>query len=176
MEGQEVEIREADFPEQRKFPWRSCGFVAAIVIAILIIAAMAIPSLLCARRAAWQSRAKGTLRSIGSSQIAFKGANQDNTYGTFDELKAEPFIADGFTLDNIIENYTMEWEVNNFEVMESGENPEGINSTFTIIAFPRNRRPGYLQTFAITDDQVVRVFNPDGENDFDTVNSWDPIL
>jgi len=125
---------------------------------------------------AWQSRAKGTLRSIGSSQLAYRGTNDAKNYGSFKALQDELYIAEGYSLENMIKNYTMTWDVyNDSTVMDEYSELLGVH-TFTVIAFPRDRRPGYLLTFAVTEDQVVRVYNPEGGNDPGNVKSWDPIL
>jgi len=161
---------------QRGFTLLELLVVAAI---IAIIAAIAIPALLNARRAAWQSRAKGTLRSIGSSQLAYQGTNNNKHYGTFDALKKDLYIAEGYTLGNMIENYSMSWEASNpYQGTSGGVGGGGIaNNKFTVIAYPRDTRPNFLNTFAVTDDQVVRVFNPGNtSNHWDAVTSWDPIL
>jgi len=158
---------------QKGFTLLELLVVAAI---IAIIAAIAIPSLLNARRAAWQSRAKGTLRSIRSSQLAYQGTNNQKFYGTFEALQEDLYIADGYNLGNMIENYSMSWEATN---PSSGTSSLGAgigNNKFTVVAFPRDTRPGFLLTFGVTEDQVVRVFNPDNGNTFDSLTSWDPIL
>jgi len=159
---------------QKGFTLLELLVVAAI---IAIIAAIAIPALLNARRAAWQSRAKGTLRSIGSSQLAYQGTNNEKNYGTFDALKKDLYIAQGYSLGNMIENYSMSWDASN---PSTGTGPLGAgigNNKFTVIAFPRDTRPNFLNTFGVTDDQVVRVFNPSNTtNSWTSVTSWDPIL
>ena len=162
---------------QKGFTLLELLVVAAI---IAIIAAIAIPSLLNARRAAWQSRAKGTLRSIGSSQLAYQGTNNEKFYGSFDALKDDLYIAEGYSLGNMIENYSITWEVSGIhDITTIGLGQGGIgNNKFTIIAYPRDTRAGFLNTFAITEDQTVRVFNTDPAacNVFESVTSWDPIL
>ena len=166
---------------QKGFTLLELLVVAAI---IAIIAAIAIPALLNARRAAWQSRAKGTLRSIGSSQLAYQGTNNDKFYGTFTALKDDLYIADGYSLGNMIENYSMAWTAT--QAITSGGLGAGIGqNSFTIVAYPRDAREGYLNTFGVTEDQVVRVFNPSNDDGvhnqftdmFDPrVQTWDPIL
>ena len=160
---------------QKGFTLLELLVVAAI---IAIIAAIAIPALLNARRAAWSSRAKGTLRSIGSSQLAYQGTNNKKFYGTFGALKDDLYIADGYSLGNMIENYSMSWEATN----PSGGTGQlgagaGIgNNKFTVIAYPRDTRPGYLPTFCVMEDQVVRVYLPEEGDVFESKSTWDPIL
>ena len=167
---------------QKGFTLLELLVVAAI---IAIIAAIAIPALLNARRAAWQSRAKGTLRSVGSSQLAYQGTNNDKFYGSFKAMVDDLYIATGYSLGNMIENYSMTWTITN-PATGTGTLGAGIgNNTFTVVAYPRDTRQGYLSTFGVTEDQVVRVYNPDSLsgapnqlNGFadPMVSTWDPIL
>jgi len=163
---------------QKGFTLLELLVVAAI---IAIIAAIAIPQLLNARRAAWMSRAKGTLRSIGSAQLAYQGSNNNKFYGTFEALQEVGDIAGGYSLANMIENYSMSWEITRpYGTLNEGTISDrgGIAANaFTIIAYPRDLREGFLMTFAITEDQVVRVFNDENpDNDFGSITTWDPIL
>ena len=62
-----------------------------IVVAIIgIIAAIAIPSLLAARRAANESAAIGNLRTIGSAEATY--FSQRGRYGSFAELTAQSML------------------------------------------------------------------------------------
>ncbi len=117
------------------------------------------------------SRAKGTLRSIGSSQLAYQGTNNEHNYGSFQALRKTLYIAQGYTLGNMIENYSMTWKAYNLSTV-AGE--PGIHQ-FTVIAYPRNTSSSDLQTFCVTEDQVVRVYNPPN-NDLAAIYHWDPIL
>ena len=122
------------------------------------------------------SRAKGTLRSIGSVESVYQSDNRERQYGTFEALKISQDLAEGYTLGNMIDNYSMTWRVNYTPTTVSEEFPSGIMSSFTVIAWPQNKRWGDISTFAVTEDQVVRVFNPKKENKLDSVKTWDPIL
>jgi prepilin-type N-terminal cleavage/methylation domain-containing protein len=65
-----------------------------IVVAIIgIIAAIAIPNLLSARKSANESAAVGTLRTVASAQVTY--ANTNNTYGTLTQLNSAGLIDSG---------------------------------------------------------------------------------
>ncbi len=136
------------------------------------------------------SRAKGTLRSIGSSQLAYQSSNADKSYGTFEDLQSAEYVAQGYTLENMIEAYTISWTAYSSSPAEEAGSEEGkpvfedtMGSTkthgpydrFTIIAYPVASF-GALCTFAVTEDQVVRVYNPDNRNKEADIKTWDPIL
>jgi len=125
---------------------------------------------------AYQSRAKGTLRSIGSSQLAYQGTNETKSFGSFSALQEDLYIAEGYDLENMIEGYTMTWEVSGVLSTVEDDIPIGIMNRFTIVAYPDKRGPAWLLTFGVTEDQVVRVYNPNSGNDPDNIYSWDPIL
>ena len=124
----------------------------------------------------WQSRAKSVLRSIGASQLAYRDQNDHGNYGSFEALQRDLYIAEDYTLDNIIEHYTLTWDVTNLSTVS----PEGIIGedihTFTVIAWPQGPRSRGLHTFGITEDQVAREFDPRHGNRVEEVKSWDPIL
>lgn len=62
-----------------------------IVVAIIgIIAAIAIPNLLQARKTANEASAIGALRTVGSAEVTYQGNNQ--VYGNFTQLKAANLI------------------------------------------------------------------------------------
>ena len=68
-----------------------------IVVAIIgIIAAIAIPSLLKARKAANESAAIGTLRTIGSAEVLYQGRHK-NTPGDMAQLIGETLIDSDLT-------------------------------------------------------------------------------
>ena len=126
--------------------------VVASIIAI--IAAIAIPQLLNARRSAWENRAKLTLRALGSSQLAYQDQNNNKDYGTWNNLIFTDYVQKGYSRGNIIDNYSLavfyaakSTQVNNLTAQDS---------SFTIVAMPRNQR-NRLRTFAICDDQTLRV-------------------
>jgi len=122
----------------------------------------------------WESRAKGTLRSIGSAQLAYQNSNNARFYGSFDALQNVGDIAEGYTLEDMIEDYDMTWEVDNVSTA-STEMIDIADNSFTVIAWPEYQTM-LLRTFAITEDQVVRFYNPDNDNELGDVKTWDPAL
>ncbi len=154
---------------------------------IPILLTITITGCYSARGPAYESRAKGTLRSIGASQLAYQGTNDDHSFGTFQELQRSLYIAGGYGLNTMIEGYTLEWNAYASEPIQDVDDGGiefadriDVESTehepydrFTIIARPRDKK---YHTYGITEDQVVRVYNPDNENDPDDVATWDPIV
>jgi len=132
--------------------------VVASIIAI--IAAIAIPQLLNAKRSAWESRAKSTLRAYGETELAYQNTNNDKHWGSWDALVATAYLADGYTKGNVIENYSLWESVNNPSQSTGSTGGSGSSdNTFTIVAFPRTTNPpGYLATFLIREDETLRVY------------------
>jgi type IV pilus assembly protein PilA len=76
-----------------------------IVVAIIgIIAAIAIPSLLAARKAANESAAQGNLRTIGSAEATHMAAK--GYYGNFAALSAASMLDSEWTPNVARDNYT----------------------------------------------------------------------
>ena len=161
--------------EDKRELWACCA-IGCIAFCIIFFVIIVIPHSLGRRRPAWMSRAKGTLRSIGSAQLAYQRANDKRVYGSFQALQDVEDIASGYNLGNMIENYSLTWEANTTSTVPT----EGIFthsvSTFTIIAWPTDTRKRSLHTYAITEDQIVREFNPGHNNDLGNAYTWDPIL
>jgi hypothetical protein len=173
---------------ETKSPQKSWGrfilVMAVIVTVVLILMFISIPNLLSSRRSAWMSRAKGTLRSSGGSQLAYQGINNAKNYGSYQAMKDTLYVAEGYSLGNMIENYSMTWAVYNNPDFYDEDSPSESIHTFTIVAYPRDLRPRYLLTFGITEDQIVRMYNPEntanGLNEFNgmddpRVQTWDPV-
>ncbi len=118
------------------------------------------------------SRAKGTLRSIGSSQLAYRELNDQGQYGSLPALQATLGISDRYNLGNMIENYSMTWEAHNISIAVG----EPLVSQFTVIAYPRDTRYASMATFCITEDQIVRVYLSGKGYEFESIYHWDPIL
>ena len=157
--------------------WIGCSFLFVIFCMFLVMV------LLGARRASPFSRAKGTLRSIGSTQAVF--FDKYGRYGTFHDLLETNYIAEGYTPENMIENFDLTWQVSNLSTVSDESSIGAPMHSFTIVAWPEDTRPGYLLTFGVSEDQIVRVYNPDdktgGRNQYNgptdpRVQTWDPIL
>jgi len=65
-----------------------------VVAIILIIATIAIPSLLVSRQAAHESAAVATLKTINAAQVAYSGTG--GNYGTIANLISQKLIDDSF--------------------------------------------------------------------------------
>ncbi len=118
---------------------------------------------------------KMSLRSFGSTQLGY-AANHNGMYSSFDALVDTGFIARSYTLDNLIGDYSITWDVQNISTVHPDipylENP----NRFTLICRPIPPNKKKLPIGGITEDQVVRVFTPENGNNIEDVKSWDPVL
>jgi prepilin-type N-terminal cleavage/methylation domain-containing protein len=115
-----------------------------IVVAIIgIIAAIAIPSLLAARRASNESAAVGNLRTIGSAEATY--ISQTGQAGTFAQLTAGKFLdSDWDNGDVTRDNYAFDAPTIN-----------AINGEFYFTAVPTSGNNG-SKSYSIIEDYVIR--------------------
>jgi hypothetical protein len=108
------------------------------------------------RLSALESRAKGTLMSIGSSELAYQSTHDDKLFGTFEQLQNDQYIAEGYTPDNMLEGYTFLWCLNE-------------NATdFAVVALP-TEYTDQLRTYMVNSSQIVTELTP---ADRSSVASW----
>jgi len=141
-----------------------------VVSIVSILAALLIPQLLIQRGRVIEAQAQRRLRTIGSVMADYTLSHVEEGYADFQELKDSNMISDHVTLSGIIVDYSLVF-VTTDSVRDTG------TAGYTIIAYPRPERSyGRLSTFAITEDNVVRVYKPGpgvSPNDPDT---WEPII
>ncbi|MCX6644978.1 MAG: hypothetical protein NTY09_01255 [bacterium] len=93
-------------------------------------------------------RARGTLRSLGSTELAYRGIHstpEGSPYGSFDDLKADLFIAEGYGYSNMVENYQIRLFLN--------EDRTG----FTVLAMPDDDS---LPFFLVDESQIMYELTP----------------
>jgi hypothetical protein len=130
-------------------------------------------------REPWMSRAKGPLRAAESPKIDYQEMDNEKLYALYRTLQGSNNTGEDNTQVNMIENYSMDWEVNFISTISTVSTeglPTGTIDMFTIRAYPRDARPGILMTFGIGEDQTMRVYKPDNDDDPYNINSWDPVL
>src|SRR5215831_8194124 len=76
-----------------------------VVAFILIIATIAIPSLLRSRQAAQESSAVAQVRTINIAEVTYLSSNQGN-YGDLPSLVAQGLLDNRFTSGNPVSGYT----------------------------------------------------------------------
>jgi prepilin-type N-terminal cleavage/methylation domain-containing protein len=116
-----------------------------IVVAIIgIIAAIAIPSLLKARKAANESASVGTLRTLGSAQVLYQGRH-NNTPGTMAQLQGESLI------DTDLDSGS---ERNSYNFTE--ETPDATAKQWAYTASPTGGWTSGERAFFISEDNTLR--------------------
>ena len=126
--------------------------------------------------------ARSTLRALGETELAYQYSNNDRHYGSWEALVETEYIARGYHRGSLIENYSLWTAAFNPESWGDNLAADYPDNKFTAVAFPRiTRPPGYLSTFAIREDQVLRVYkptvgvNPWGANGDWGARTWEPI-
>lgn len=68
-----------------------------LLLGIPIVAAIAIPNLLAARKAANEAAAIGTIRTISSAEATYQATNGNGSFGTLEELANQSLIEQGLS-------------------------------------------------------------------------------
>lgn len=130
-------------------PHNEAGFslIELMIVAavIVIIAAIAIPSMIASRRAGYESTAKQKLAAIGQQQTAFKTLLGKRRYGTIAELQGT--IAGGTPLIG-----TDDLTVNGWTFSDEGSSS---TTAFGAKVIPAADNPSQY-SFYISEDQILR--------------------
>jgi type IV pilus assembly protein PilA len=120
-----------------------------IVVAIIgILAAIAVPNLLAARRAANEGSAQSSLRTIFNCQATYRATNWYRDYGTLDDLRVQ------FLTDNVLASGTKSGY--NFAATPTiGADPAQFHAIAVPIVTTGVAQTG-TRRFAITEDGVLR--------------------
>ena len=111
-----------------------------VVAIILIIATIAIPSLLRSRQAAQESSAVANLRTINTAEVTYLSSNQGN-YGDIPSLITQGLVDSRFAPLNPVSGYT-------YSVTASA-------SDYTVTAMPVSGNAGRYAYFSLP-DAVIR--------------------
>jgi prepilin-type N-terminal cleavage/methylation domain-containing protein len=173
-----------------------------VISIISLLAGMLIPQLLIQRDRIIEAQAQKRLKNIGSVMADYALANRSGSYAEFQELKDSNMIRRDLTLSSIITDYSLYFITNDrsadgnnaqgYRGLFFGGNPDNQGNpadpaderanmepphSYTIIAYPRPERiHARLSTFAITEDNVVRVYSPGPGVSLDDPGTWSPIL
>jgi hypothetical protein len=187
MEPEQNEISrqepaESASPDQQEKPinifW---PLLVGIVLLVVISVIFRIADSPWNNRRRLESNARNKLRELGSAQLAYQALNNHKYYGSLQALQDTSCVDKSATLNSLIEGYEVGWDFFNYH-----DNPSVLvafmrNTAFTIVAYPTNLSRPLLRTFGISEDQILRIYNPENSNPFINrndphVQSWDPIL
>ncbi len=113
-----------------------------VVAIILIIATIAIPSLLRSRQAANESGAVATLRTVNTAEITYLSSN-GQLYGNLDDLVTAGLLDDRFGEGNTVGGYDYTTTLT------------GSNTNYTVAALPTSTTTGRFGYYNAP-DAVVR--------------------
>lgn len=116
----------------------------ATVVPVGIIAAIAIPNLLAARRAANEGSAIATLRTVSSAEATYQSIFQK--FGTLEELASENLI-DPALATGLKNGYRF-----SLEITKSEDNLEG----FDLVAVPETYQRSGRRSFFVDESGVIR--------------------
>ncbi len=141
-----------------------------VISIVSLLAAILIPQILAQRSRLVEVQAQRHLRSIGSVMADYSLSRHDGSYADFQALKDANLISRHVSQSDLIVDYSLAF------LNQNGINP-GSTARYTIIAYPKpERSEGRLSTFAITEDNVVRVYRPGPGVSPNDPHTWDPIL
>lgn len=138
----------------KREPWRyggqglaTAGFILNVIMLIFCIpvtAAIVIPNLLAARRAANEASARNTMSQISSAEVTYQSVI--GKFGTLKELAAQNLI------DKNLANGFKNGYIFSIELTTDEENQEG----YAITAVPMNYGTSGARSFYIDETQVMR--------------------
>ena len=141
-----------------------------VISIISLLSAMLIPQLLFQRSRVIEVQAQRRLRNIGSVMADYSLSHSSGNFADFQELKDADLISDDVTQTSLIFDYSLVFKTTKAD-------PMGNPSEYTVIAYPRPERSSdSLATFAITQDNVIRVYKPGPGHDPHDPQTWDPVL
>ncbi|HDS30818.1 MAG TPA: hypothetical protein ENN67_07215 [Firmicutes bacterium] len=165
---------ELQLDEVRREIRRTYGCIALFVVLVIFLVTLwamtSGPIFLNRQRDEIEANLKVKLSYVGSSQLAYSRRTDTGKFGEFRDMLDSGFLPIDSNPNNIIPGYFLTWN--------TGSYITGTREvhTFTIIAYPQEDRPGFLRTFALTEDMTVRIFSPENGNDFYRVKTWDPAM
>jgi prepilin-type N-terminal cleavage/methylation domain-containing protein len=137
---------------------------------IALLTAMVLPQILIQKSKIIEVSAQRRLRSIGSVMADYNLSHEGGNFADFQQLKDAQLISHDLTQTSLIKDYSLQ-----FLIKKAA--PIGAPSAFTVIAYPiLERTNGSLSTFAITEDNVIRVYKPGGGRNPNDPQTWGPIL
>jgi type II secretory pathway pseudopilin PulG len=124
-----------------------------IIVPIAIVAAIAIPNLLAARRAANEGSTIQALRQVSAAEDTYSSLH--GTYGTLDQLAAEQLI-DGEIAAGTRHGYRIKIDLSNSE----SDNPIGFQLVAVPLTYPNSGR----RSFYVDETGIIRAADARGRD------------
>ena len=155
--------------------WAIAIFLAitALLIIAAVISAIMVPQLLKQKLSSEIDAAIRALEAIADLEAKYRQINQYGHYGDRTAISDTSFLTSNELLFPVFGNYSIALNVTRKRLDETGAVTG--NNTYTVFAYPIDKRTGYLDTFGMREDGVVRVYYPANSDEASDVSAWPPV-
>jgi len=147
--------------------------IGGLIILAAVVAVIITPPIARHNRDHYERVAMATLIELAKLQEEYRGINEDGHYGTMRDLCDEGLLDPPVGVGNILDHFYLDWTRD--RKMRSQGGPIYGSNTFTIVAYPLDTRRGYMSTYGIREDGLIRRYVPNRGGAEDDVSTWTRI-
>jgi len=147
--------------------------ITAMLIIAAVISAILTPQLLKQKLLSERDTAIRGLEAIADIEAKYRQINQFGHYGDRTALSDNSFLTSNGLSFPVFRNYSIACYVTRKRLDDTGSVIG--NNTYTIFAYPIDTRTGYLNTFGMREDGIVRLYYPANSDEESDVSAWPPV-
>jgi len=146
--------------------------ITALCVIAAVMSAILVPKLLERRLLSERDAAIRSLEAIADLESKYRRTNQYGHYGDRTAVSDNSFLTSNRLSFPAFENYSMSWYVTRKRLDDTGSVIG--NNTYTVFAYPIDTWTGFLTTFGVREDGIVRMYYPAIVDDASDVSAWPP--